>query len=169
MRVWTIAAAVGALIAPPAQANETRVAPEGHIPPPAQVEALDWLVGQWHGSGIGEAAAYESWLPSSGGTMVGSFVQETPAGGIMFTEHMCIAEDTGSLVVRLKHFNPDLTGWEEKDEMVSFPLLAIEECAAYFSAVTYRCDGADGLLVAVRVKGAGEAAEELVFRFTRIR
>jgi hypothetical protein len=35
--------------------------------------------------------------------------------------------------------------------------------------LTYRCDGADGLLVAVRVKGAGEAAEELVFRFTRIR
>ena len=60
MRVWTIAAAVGALMAPPAQANETRVAPEGHIPPPAQVEALDWLIGQWHGSGIGEAAAYES-------------------------------------------------------------------------------------------------------------
>ena len=83
MRVWTIAAAVGALMAPPAQANETRVAPGGHIPPPAQVEALDWLIGQWHGIGIGEAAAYESWLPSSGGTMVGSFVQETPAGGIM--------------------------------------------------------------------------------------
>ena len=27
MRVWTIAAAVGALMAPPAQANETRVVP----------------------------------------------------------------------------------------------------------------------------------------------
>ena len=120
-------------------------------------------------SGIGEAAAYESWLPSSGGTMVGSFVQETPAGGIMFTEHMYLAEEDGSLVVRLKHFNPDLTGWEEKDDMLRFRLVAVEDCAAFFSALTYRCDGDDGLVVAVRMKSEDDAVEELVFRFRRNR
>ena len=169
MHVWTIFAAVAALAAAPVAAQETRLAADDHVPPPAAIEQLDWLVGHWSGEGIAGVAAHESWLPPSGGTMVGTFVQETGEGEVMFTEHMYLAEEDGSLVVKLKHFNPDLTGWEEKDEMVSFPLLAIEECAAYFSALTYRCDGADGLLVAVRVKGAGEAAEELVFRFTRIR
>ena len=87
----------------------------------------------------------------------------------MFTEHMYVAGEAGSLVVRLKHFNADLTGWEEKDDMLSFPLLSIDQCAAYFSALTYRCDGDDAMLVAVRMKSDGEEIRELVFRFKRLR
>ena len=166
MRLRAVAIVALALAAPLA-AQETRVAPEGHVPPPASIEQAEWLVGDWVGTGIDGAEAAESWLPPSGDTMVGLFVQEKPDGGLMFTEHMYLAEEGGSLVLKLKHFNPDLTGWEEKDGMVRFRLLSIEPCAAYFSSLTYRCEAEGGLLVAVRMKSEGDAVEELVFRFKR--
>lgn len=167
MRKITWAAALLALAATGAAAQETRTAAADHAPPPATIAEAAWLVGDWIGTGIAGAEAAESWLPASGGTMVGVFVQEKPDGSIMFTEHMYLSEEAGSLVVKLKHFNPDLTGWEEKDKMVSFPLIGIEPCKAYFRSLTYRCDGEDGLLVAVRMKSEGEAVNELVFRFKR--
>lgn len=151
----------------PLAAQETRVASEGQASPPATIAAADWLIGTWSGGGIGGAEAHESWLAPSGGTMVGMFVQETAGGGIMFSELMYLTEQDGSLVVKLKHFNPDLTGWEEKDGMVTFRLLAAEPCALYFSALTYRCDGEGGMVVAVRMKGDAPTPQELVFRFRK--
>ncbi|WP_202389021.1 DUF6265 family protein [Pelagerythrobacter marinus] len=158
---------LAAMLALPAAAQETQVAAEGHVPPPATIADAAWLVGDWAGAGIAGAPAAESWLPPAGGTMVGVFVQQQHQGGLMFTEHMQIAEEEGSLVLRLKHFNPDLTGWEEKDEMVRFRLIAAEPCLLRFSALTYRCDGEGGLIVAVRMQGEGETFTEQVFRFAR--
>lgn len=163
---FQIAAALAMTMSPLA-AQETRIAPEGHVSPPATLAAAAWLVGDWVGAGIDGAEAAESWLPPSAGTMVGLFVQEKPDGSLMFTEHMYLAEEAGSLVLKLKHFNPDLTGWEEKDGMVRFRFLSAEPCALYFSSLTYRCEGQDGLLVAVRMKGEGAEAKALVFRFKR--
>ncbi len=165
MRAWTMIAGALALLAAPVTAQETRVAPEGHKPPPATLEQMDWLVGQWVGTGIGGASAMESWLPPSGGTMVGSFIQEDDEGAIRFTEHLYLMEEEGTLVLRLKHFNADLTGWEEKDDMLTFRLIAVEDCAAYFHALTLRCRKSnfpgEGILAAVRM----QSGRELVFRF----
>lgn len=155
--------------ASPLAAQHTRVAPEGHVAPPARIAEAAWLTGDWVGVGIDGAEAAENWLPASGDTMVGLFVQEKPDGSLMFTEHMYLSEEGGSLVLKLKHFNSDLTGWEDKDGMVRFRLLSIEPCAALFSALTYRCDGEGGLLVAVRMKSEDPTVEELVFRFKRRR
>ncbi len=152
-----------ALFQAPLAAQETRIAPQNHAPPPANIAQMDWLVGQWTGTGIGGAPAHESWLPPSGITMVGTFVQETGEGAIRFSEILYLMEEEGSLVLKLKHFNADLTGWEEKDDMLTFRLVAIEECAAYFHALTLRCDGENGLVAAVRMR----SGEELLFRFER--
>ncbi|MEP1420869.1 MAG: DUF6265 family protein [Erythrobacter sp.] len=144
---------------------ETHLGEEGFESPPASLAQMDWLVGQWVGEGIQDAPAMESWLPPTGPTMVGTFVQETTEGAIMFTEHMYLMEEEGTVVLRLKHFNADLTGWEEKDDMLTFRLVTLEECAAYFNALTLRCAHADrpgeGLVAAVRM----QSGEELVFRF----
>ena len=147
------------------QPMETRLAEKGEPPPAATLAQMDWLVGQWEGAGIGGAPALENWLPPAGGTMVGTFVQQGEDGAVRFTEHLYLMEEEGSLVLRLKHFNADLTGWEEKDDMVTFRLAAIESCAAYFHGLTLRCaDPASpgkGLVAAVRMK----SGEELVFRY----
>jgi hypothetical protein len=101
--------------------------------------------------------------------MVGTFVQETPDGRIMFTEHMYLIEEEGSLVLRLKHFSADLTGWEEKDGMASFRLVEMEPGAAFFHGLTLRRDGKDGFLAAVRIKHKDGSTSELVFPFKRLR
>ena len=154
-----------ALFAAPLAAQETRVGEEGFESPPATLADIDWLIGQWHGKGIAGAPATESWLPPTGSTMVGTFIQQSAEGPIQFTEHMYLMEEDGSLVLRLKHFNADLTGWEDKEGMVTFRLLAMEPCAAYFHALTLRCanseDPDEGLFVAVRMQSGGE----LTFQF----
>ena len=165
MLAWKSAFAALALVAgSPLVAQETRVGEEGFVSPPATLAQMDWLVGQWNGEGIGGSPAMESWLPPTGDTMVGTFVQSTAEGGIRFTEHLYLMEEEGSLVLRLKHFNADLTSWEEKDDMLTFRLLAIEPCAAFFNALTLKCDGEDGLLAAVRMNSGGE----LLFRLRRM-
>src|SRR5690606_25213155 len=120
------------LVAAPAGAQEVRTAPEGHIPPPATVDELTWLAGIWIGDGIGGAPATEVYSPPGGGSVAGHFVQEDGQGGIAFFELLQIAEVDGSLVYRLKHFDGALAGWEERDENVSFPLVAAEKNALYF-------------------------------------
>lgn len=163
---------LGLALTAPLAAQETRVGDAGFVSPPASVADAAWLVGRWSGTGIGGAEAHESWLPPSGDTMVGTFVQETADGGILFTEHMYLMEHEGSLVVRLKHFNPDLTAWEDKDGMVTFRLLSVEPCALHFNALTFRCADkeagpAAGLVVAVRMKSDQPEPQELLFRFSR--
>ena len=98
----------------------TRVAAAEAPRPKANLAELSWLVGQWQGPGISGAPSQETWSTELGGLMAGSFVQGDGKGGVMFSEFMQIAPDGDSLVVRLKHFNADLTGWEEKDKSVVF-------------------------------------------------
>lgn len=150
-------------------AQETRPIPDDFEPPAAQLSEFSWMVGQWEGSGVSGNLAVESWLPPTGNTMVGTFVQTDAGGNIQFSEHMYLMEDDGTVVLRLKHFNADLTGWEERDDMTSFRLLSVEPCAAYFGGLTIRCEGDSGLLVAVRMRSSAGAVSELVFDFERQR
>ena len=75
----------------------------------------------------------------------------------------------GSLEYRLKHFNADLTGWEEKAEVRSFPLVAREGDAWYFDGLTVRRDGADGLIGAVNARFKDGTQKEFVLRYKRVR
>lgn len=147
--------------------RETRRAVPGAPAPAAKVADLAWLAGAWKGEGIDGAPAYEFWSPPIGDQIVGHFVQ-TNAEGVRFSEIVSIAEKNGSLELRLKHFNADLSGWEEKDEIVRFPLVAVAPDAWYFDGLTIRRDGPDGLIGAV-VAGPSGSQRELVFRYRRIR
>ena len=158
----------GLAFAAPLQAQETRMGEDGFESPAATLQQMDWLVGQWIGDGIGGAPALESWLPPTGGTMVGTFVQQGADGAIQFTEHLYLMEEGGTLILRLKHFDAKLIAWEEKDDMLTFRLVAMEPCAAFFHGLTLRCAEADrpgeGLVAAVRMQSGGE----LLFRFSRM-
>lgn len=154
------------LAAAPAGAQEVRTAPEGHVPPPATADQLGWLTGIWTGEGIDGAPAIEVYSPPSDGSVAGHFVQEDGEGGVAFLELLQIAEVDGSLVYRIKHFDGAPDGWEEKDEHVSFPLVAIETNALYFDGLTVRRAG-NMLIGAVRVRRDDGSAGEHVFRYYR--
>jgi hypothetical protein len=150
-----------------ALADETRSAPAGHVPPAASVDSLDWLAGHWAGTGIGGDPAFETYSPPVSGAIVGHFAQLDDQGAIAFSEYVHIAKEGESLAFRLKHFNPDLTGWESREEVVNFPLVALEDGAAYFDGLTLRREGETGLVTAVRIRGKDGSTGELVFRYQK--
>lgn len=154
-------------VAPLAFAAETRTATPDHVPPPAKIEDLAWLAGEWIGPGI-SGEARETYSTPTGGAIAGHFVQ-MGAKGVLFYEIMTIVAVGGSLEYRLKHFNADLTGWEEKAEVRSFPLVAREGDAWYFDGLTVRRDGADGLIGAVNARFKDGTQKEFVLRYKRVR
>jgi hypothetical protein len=89
----------------------------------ARVDDMSFLAGRWVGEGMG-GQSEEQWGPVYLGRMLGTFTH-SEQGAPIFHELMVVMEVEGRLVVRLKHFNPDLTGWEEKDRFVDFHYVAM--------------------------------------------
>jgi hypothetical protein len=135
--------------------------------PPATIDQIAWLAGSWAGTGFG-GESHESWLPPVNGQMAGVFHQSRD-GEIQFYELLQFVERDGSLVLRLKHFNADLSGWEDNSagSSVEFPLVAIEGDTAYFSGLTYQRVGEDGLHIYLRIRSDGET-RTVSFELTRI-
>jgi hypothetical protein len=107
--------------------------------PLAAIEDVAWLAGRWVGEGLG-GSLEENWSPPGGRAMVGTFriiIDNRP----QFYEICLIAEERGTIVYKVKHFHPDLTGWEEKDDYLTFPLVKIEPDAVYFQGLTLKRDG----------------------------
>ena len=136
---------------------------EGQTPPSADIEDIAWLAGTWEGTGLG-GKSKEVIAPARGGQMMGMFSQTDPDGAIMFYEFYIFAEQDGSLVQKIKHFNPDLTSWEEKDDYELFPLVAIEGETAYFDGITWSKTGPDELTSTVNVEGQ----RPLIFVFQKV-
>ncbi|MCB2096811.1 MAG: hypothetical protein KDE05_04200 [Parvularculaceae bacterium] len=148
--VWALFSCGAATAAAP----DVRTFPENGAPSPATIGDVAFLTGHWIGDGLG-ACAEEVMSESAGGQIMGMFRQMAPEGGVRFYEFYTIAEHEGSLALRIKHFNPDMTGWEEKDEMVTFPLLAIEGTTAYFDGLTFSRRGKKGFASAVMIDDQG--------------
>ena len=108
---------------------------------PAKVSDLAWLVGRWTGEGLG-GRVEEAWSEPDAGSMVGYF-RLVKDGKPVFYEIMTLLEAEGSVEMRLKHVNPDMTGWEEKNGYVTFKLVKHDETGAYFSGLTFKRVGAD--------------------------
>ena len=150
-----------------AQAQETRTMKPGAASPPAKLEDLAWLHGHWEGPGI-TGPATEVYSAPAGGQIVGHF-RQLRDGRIWFFEIMAIAQVGSSLEYRLKHFNEDLTGWEEKGTVLTFPLVAVEHDAWYFDGLTIKRDGPDGMIGAVRIGNKDGSSREAVFKYRRVK
>ncbi len=144
-----------------AMANEPEVRSldEGAIAPSASIADVAFLSGHWIGEGLG-GCAEEFMAEPAAGQIMGMFRQMTAEGAVRFYEFYTIAEKEGSLIFRIKHFNPDMTGWEEKDKTTDFPLVAIEGTTAYFDGLTYSRSGRKSLRAAVNLGDEAVAAFE---------
>lgn len=134
--------------------------------PRASIADVAWLAGRWVGEGLG-ARAEVIWLPPAGGAMAGVF-RLVPNGEVEFYELVTILEEDGSLTQRLKHFGPDLVGWEEKDESVTFLLLRREEDTLWFDGLTVRRVGERRMRIWVALQSEGEAVREALFEYRRV-
>lgn len=140
----------------------------GPAPSPADpLEAVAWLAGHWVGEGLG-GWNEEMWSPPAAGSMMGVY-RHIRDGRVVFYEFMTLAMRGDTLVNALKHFHPDMTGWEEPAEFVRFPLIRIEPDAAIFDGITYRRDGADRMEVTVMLGPDPDRRAPVVFTYQRVR
>lgn len=159
-----------ALLAVPALAQEpltehTLTRSDTLARPPATLDDLAWLIGTWRGPGLG-GMMEEVWMPPAGGAMPGLFrlVKDDEP---IFYEFWAMREIEGTLVLELKHFNPDMTAWEEKDELVRFHLVRMEEDTAYFGGLTYQRVDDDTLQIWLAMRGRDGTTREMDFTLRR--
>ena len=133
--------------------------------PEASVEEMAWLTGNWVGEAFG-GLAEDIWSEPVAGAMVGMF-RSVVQGEVGFYELFTISEKNNSLTLRLKHFNANLTGWEEKGEVQEFPLIKIENGNAWFEGFTILKDGKDGQKIYLAIERADGTVREMEFNYTR--
>jgi len=129
----------------------------GEERPAATIEDASWLVGSWAGTAFGQRFE-EVWNPPSAGTMVG-FFKLLGDEGVAFYELLLLSVEDGSLSLKVKHFNPDFTAWEEKADYVNFRLVKIEDEALHFGGLSFYKRGDDAIDGYIVMKNGDEVTE----------
>jgi hypothetical protein len=88
---------------------------------------------------------------------------------IVFYEFLTLVERDGTVVLKLKHFNPDLTGWEEKTGMVTFRLLKLTPDEASFGGLTFRRMGSDRMQIFLALRDKDGNVREEAFAYDRVK
>ena len=132
----------------------------------ATINDVAWIAGNWQGEAMG-GQFEETWNKPSGGTMMGMF-KLIQKGNVAFYELCTIVEKENSLVLRIKHFNHDMSGWEEKDKCMEFPLVSANENEAKFDGLVFKKTGDDSLLITVTTK-RGDRVSTLKFPAKRVK
>lgn len=120
-----------------------------------------WLVGSWTGDGFG-GISHETWAEPVDGTMMGMYRHIDAEGELVFYEFLLL-DETG---LRLKHFNPDLTGWEEKDDMTTFEMISFTADKIELKGLTFERTSDTEMVISLRMTQGGESRTE-VFNMRR--
>lgn len=129
------------------------------------MEQISWIAGDWHGEAMG-GTFEESWSPPSGGSMMGMFKMINDDKVVFYEILTIVPTKDDSLVLRLKHFHPDLKGWEEKDDSVEFPFVSVSEKEAKFDGLRFVKTAEDKMEILVTMK-QGEKTSEVKFACQR--
>ena len=135
--------------------------------PPATLADIAWLEGHWVGDGLG-GVSEETWSPPRAGVMMGTY-RLVKDGKAVFYEFLLLTEENGTLAMKLKHFNPDFSGWEEKAAFVTFKLVAIEPRAVHFDGLSYVREGEDELRIYLLLRDKDGTVREELFTMRRAR
>jgi hypothetical protein len=162
MFLLLLAAAAGAQV--PQTEHTVRRAPDAKTPE-AGVEVMSWLAGRWAGDGLG-GRTEEVWSPPDAGVMMGTFrlIREDKT---VFYEFLTIGPTEKGLSMRLKHFNPDFVGWEEKDKFVEFLYVGTEGDAVHFEGLSFHRESADAVTIYLALRGKDGSVREERFRMKR--
>lgn len=138
-------------------------APASAQPRAVSIDDASWLTGRWVGEGLG-GEMEEVWSPPVDGQMVGHF-RLVRNGAPVFYEIMLLDVAEEGLRMRVKHFNPDFVGWEDKGEWVTFEPRAVSETELTFQSLVIRRTSADSLTMVLRIRYPdGVRDETLTFR-----
>ena len=131
--------------------------------PAATLDDVAWLVGNWSGEAFG-ASFEEHWNPPSAGSMIG-FFKLLDGDDVSFYELLLLVEEEGSLALKVKHFNPDFSAWEEKEDYVTFRYIMSDGDAVHFSGISFYRIDEDNMVGYIVFRSGDEVREEkLVYR-----
>jgi Domain of unknown function (DUF6265) len=146
--------------------NTLRLAP-GQASPSATLADMAFLVGHWTGDGLG-GVFEEIWTAPKQGVMVGLYRGLKADGSPVFNELLLLREEKGSLMVRLKHFDPDLIGWEEKSQVVTMPFVAKHDGVMHFDGMAFKATGPDTVSVYLAIENKKDGTvREATFNYRR--
>jgi hypothetical protein len=141
------------------------------VPPGIQAQAssnamdqLSFLTGRWT-SDTPDEYQEESWSPLHGQNITGHF-RVLHKGTPVFYEFWTVEMDHNTPVLKLKHFNSGLIGWEEKDKSTRMPLRKASANEALFeeedgnTTLHYQRTG-DALTCTVHHVRAGKSEDEI--------
>lgn len=152
---------IAILVIVSAAAGKTAAASDTTEDAMISIKDLDWMVGHWQGEAFG-GVCEEVWSPVSGGTMVGTF-KLLVDGKVKFYEIMTITPDSAGPVLRVKHFDPELKGWEDKDKSAEFRFVRAGDREIQFGGLTYTRKGEDSLRIVVTMSHKdGSTSEEVI-------
>ena len=130
-----ISMASGAIDAAEPRTEHTFGLTPGEERPAATLDDAAFLIGRWRGTAFGEKME-ESWSEPSGGTMVGTFKLFSSDEPAMY-ELMLLTVEDGTLSLKVKHFNPDFTAWEDKEDYINFRLVAKADGELHFGGLSF--------------------------------
>ncbi len=131
--------------------------------PQATLEDAAWLEGSWAGEAFG-GTFEQVWNPASAGSMVGLF-KLMNGDEVNFYEILLLVEEEGSLSLKVKHFAPDFTAWEDKTDYTRFRFIRADGDALHFSGISfYRIDDDEMHAYLVMRSGDSLREEKLVYR-----
>lgn len=125
------------------------------------INDYQWLAGSWIGDGFG-GVSEEHWSEPVGGTMMGMY-RHHKDGKIVFYEFLLLDENG----IRLKHFNPDITGWEEKNDYLTFEMISFSGNKIEMKGLVLERKSNSEMEIRLQMRRNGEAHTE-VFSMRRM-
>ncbi len=122
-----------------------------------------WLTGTWTGPGFG-GTFEEVWSePDANGALMGMFRYFDTEGKVQFYEFW-VLDETG---MKLRHFNPDFTAWEDKTEFIDFTMVETSESKVTLKGLSYELVSENEMKISLRMK-RGEEVKMEIFNLKRV-
>lgn len=148
-----------------AQAQNTMSLEKDATSPNATIAEVKWMTGHWKGEAFG-GITEEIWSPPNAGSMMFVF-RLIFEGEVNFYEIGHIREVDSTLVFELKHFDKELKGWEEKEEVQRFKLIKVAENRLYFEGFTFEKISPNEINIYGLIHQNDGTTEEVKFNYKR--
>lgn len=124
------------------------------------LDDMKWIVGRWQGKAM-EGTFESTWNAPSANSLMGMF-KFMKNEEVVFYELLTIVKEKQGVLLRLKHFDAKLVGWEAKEESIEFPFVSASKTEIRFDGLRFVRVSQSSIHVFVNVQ-QGEKTQELKF------
>ncbi|WOI54401.1 DUF6265 family protein [Parvularcula sp. LCG005] len=145
---------------------KVRFAPDVFFSPPASLDDVAFLEGEWRGEVFDMVVEHHILSPARG--QMPGFVRIMTDEAVQVYEMASFIMADGSLTYRARQFTTDMIALQDRERFVDRPLVAKEGGTLYFDGMTFAPDGPDAMVVTFIAKNQmGEEYEQSV-RYVRV-